>query len=222
MSEVWTPMMHRLAAFMSGMASKTIDKVAFYKTSTKFALDLKNGNTEKKYDAIQVAGKSKRSHATKSLADVVSPVYRPGHSLGGGLSIITGAQAEIPAIALSGPNALISRSSFKPPVTADALERWTFNIVPDRDVVPRFDDASKSYQKIRCTSPTADLAGCHDGRRSLCEIIYTCGTGDRPALCDCVCEFGYPQPTPKEGTTVSFKDMCEDVATCKDGPFKLD
>lgn len=213
-------MMHRLTAFMTKMASSTVSKVAFYKTSTRFALDLKDGNTEKKFDTIQVTGKLKKNKDFVCLSSFRSHPFA-GHSLGGGLSMITGAQAEIPAIALSGPNALISRSSFDPPVSAEALERFTFNIVPDRDIVPMIDDPSKSYQKIRCTSPTADIAGCHDGRRSLCEILYTCGTGDRPALCDCVCEFGYPQPTPKNGTTVSFKDMCKDVATCQNGPFKL-
>jgi lipase ATG15 len=46
-----------------------------------------------------------------------------GHSLGGGLSMITGAQAHIPAVGLSGPNALISGKSFRPPVSAEEMNK---------------------------------------------------------------------------------------------------
>jgi lipase ATG15 len=46
-----------------------------------------------------------------------------GHSLGGGLSMITGAQAHIPAVSLSGPNALISGKSMHPPVSAEEMNK---------------------------------------------------------------------------------------------------
>lgn len=49
-----------------------------------------------------------------------------GHSLGGGLSIITGAQAGVPAVALSGPNAMLSRLSFDPPISIEDLDSKTF------------------------------------------------------------------------------------------------
>jgi hypothetical protein len=50
-------------------------------------------------------------------------------SLGGGLAMITGAQAGIPAVGVSGPNALISGRSFDPPVTPEQMNQFTFNIV---------------------------------------------------------------------------------------------
>ena len=129
------------------------------------------------------------------------------------MSIITGAQTNVAAVALSGPNALLSRESFDPPLTEEALNTLTFNIVPDRDVVPRFDDVAKLNQRIRCLAPVNDPIACHDGRRSLCEILYTCGTGIRPALCDCVTEFGYPQPKPKNTTTRTFEQACASLIT---------
>lgn len=43
--------------------------------------------------------------------------------------MITGAQAEIPAVGVSGPNALISGRSFDPPVAAEQMNQYTFNIV---------------------------------------------------------------------------------------------
>ena len=88
------------------------------------------------------------------------------------------------------------------------MNTLTFNIIPDRDIVPRLDDVAKLNQHIRCTADFNDFVGCHDGRRALCEIIYTCGTGNRPALCDCVTEFGYPEPTPKEGVNKTFAEEC--------------
>jgi lipase ATG15 len=124
------------------------------------------------------------------------------------LSIITGAQTGVSAVAVSGPNAIISRASFNPPITQDALNTLTFNIVPDRDIVPRFDLVAKLNQKVRCTAPVNEFAACHDGRRTLCEIIFTCGTKNRPALCDCVTEFGYPEPVPKQGVNKTFAEEC--------------
>ena len=48
-----------------------------------------------------------------------------GHSLGGGLSMIAGAQLNVPAIALSGPNTMISRRVFGN-ITEDELNTYTF------------------------------------------------------------------------------------------------
>jgi putative lipase involved disintegration of autophagic bodies len=84
-----------------------------------------------------------------------------GHSLGGKLSIITGAQAGIPAIGLSGSNALISGRSFTPPVTAEQLNKYTFNMIPNRDVVPMLDDVADQFQYIRCRAPLYDFVSCY-------------------------------------------------------------
>jgi hypothetical protein len=108
--------------------------------------------------------------------------------------MITGAQAKIPAIGLSGPNALISGKSLNPPVTPEDMNKYTFNIVPNRDIVPMLDDVADQFQNIRCESPAYDFVSCHYSERSLCEILYTCGTGNRPALCECVTVHHYPKP----------------------------
>lgn len=108
--------------------------------------------------------------------------------------MITGAQAQIQAIGLSGPNALISGRSLIPPVTAEDMNKYTFNIIPNRDIVPMLDDVADQFQYIRCKSPAYDFVSCHYSTRSLCEILYTCGTGSRPALCECVTDYDYPKP----------------------------
>jgi hypothetical protein len=104
--------------------------------------------------------------------------------------MITGAQAKIPAVGLSGPNALISGRSFHPPVTAEDMNRYTFNIIPNRDIVPKLDDPADQIQRIRCEAPVYDFVGCHSSTRSLCEILHTCGSGPRPVLCECFRDFG--------------------------------
>jgi lipase ATG15 len=163
--------------------SEAVKKVSFYTLTTKFAEELKKDSA---YDSVQVTG----------------------HSLGGGLSIITGAQAKIPAIALSGPNALIAGRSFDPPVTPEQLNRYTFNIIPNRDIVPMLDDRADQFQLIRCNAAQNDFVGCHTTTRSLCEIMTTCGSGNRPVFCECVTKFGFDPPT---------NDGDEDFATlCKD------
>eukprot|EP00553_Chaetoceros_curvisetus_P005393 CAMPEP_0204625374 /NCGR_PEP_ID=MMETSP0717-20131115/11143_1 /ASSEMBLY_ACC=CAM_ASM_000666 /TAXON_ID=230516 /ORGANISM="Chaetoceros curvisetus" /LENGTH=124 /DNA_ID=CAMNT_0051641059 /DNA_START=76 /DNA_END=450 /DNA_ORIENTATION=+ len=122
--------------------------------------------------------------------------------------MITGAQSKIPSIGLSGPNAMISRLTFDPPIEEEDLERYTFNIVPDRDPVPRIDDLSQNYQRISCTSDPNAPVDCHFGVRSLCEILYTCGSEGRPIPCDCVNKFEYPDPDQIDETGATFTDFC--------------
>ena len=64
------------------------------------------------------------------------------------------------------------------------------------------------------TSAANDFFGCHDIARSICEIQFTCGSYNRPVLCECVMDYGYPEPEPDEGTPTSFIDVCK--AVCDD------
>lgn len=65
---------------------------------------------------------------------------------------------------------------------------------PNRDIVPMLDDKADQFQKIRCQSAAWDFVGCHFSKRSLCEVSYTCGTGPRPAICECYKDYDYPKP----------------------------
>ena len=185
---IWTPVIDQLIKAMTFMESKSIQRVSFYKDTTAFVNFLK--------EQVQ--------------AGVYSGVGVTGHSLGGGLAMITGAQTGIPAVGLSGPNSMLSRQTFDPPVSAEALDSKTFNIIPERDVVPMIDDRAQNFQFIRCNTELTDVIGCHTSFRSLCEVIYTCGSGDRPVLCECVTQYGYPMPQRKDGvdTTMSFEEFC--------------
>jgi lipase ATG15 len=177
------PFLLELVFIMNGLQSKTVERVSCYRVTTGFALELKDDST-------------------------LSSVHVTGHSLGGGLAIITGAQAAIPAVALSGPNAKISGKSFDPPVTEEQLNRYTFNIRPDRDIVSRFDDVANNFQNIRCEADANDFMGCHGFVRSLCELMYTRGTGTRPAICECHTLYGYPKPF-TDGDE-NFDELCGD------------
>ena len=121
--------------------------------------------------------------------------------------MITGAQTEIPAVGLSGPNNMISRMTFHPQISEEALNKYTFNIVPDRDPVPRIDDLAENYQRIQCRAAPNKPVDCHFGKRSLCEILTTCGSQQlRPIPCYCVNDYGYEQPTSVNG--LDFNDYC--------------
>jgi lipase ATG15 len=178
---IFTPILDHLVYVMKILESASIDKVSFYRTTTDFVKSLLQNGT---FGLIQVTG----------------------HSLGGGLSIITGAQTHVSAVALSGPNAKISRRTFDPPVTIDELNTYTFNIIPERDVVPMIDDRAELFQMIRCGASANNFLGCHDPTRSFCEILTTCGSGSRPALCDCATGYGFPPPKPKGNRT--FLEAC--------------
>jgi len=169
---------------VSLIESSRLEEVAFYKQTTSFIEHLKE--TSDLYDNIVITG----------------------HSLGGGLAMISGAQTKVPSIALSGPNALISRFTFEPQITPEDLEKYTFNIVPDRDPVPRIDDLSQNYQRIKCLSSPNAPVDCHFGKRSLCEILYTCGSSGRPVPCSCVNEYDYPEPNIIDDNGSTFAENC--------------
>ena len=119
--------------------------------------------------------------------------------------MITGAQTQIPAVGLSGPNSMISRKTFDPQITKEALDEYTFNIIPDRDPFPRIDDLAENYQHIKCKASPSDFLNCHHVKRSLCEILKTCGSQNmRPIPCFCVDTYDYEPPT-----SVNGKDFFE-------------
>jgi hypothetical protein len=56
------------------------------------------------------------------------------------------------------------------------------------------DDLADQFQYIRCEADPWDFLYCHIARRSLCELMVTCGNGNRPAICECHLDYGYPKP----------------------------
>ena len=137
------------------------------------------------------------------------------------MAIITGAQTKTNSVAISGPNAMLSRNTFIPrPLTVEELNTYTFNVVPAADPIPMFDDLARLYQNINCTAEKHDLFGCHDISRSICEIQYTCGSASRPVLCECVMDYSYPDPVLEqqsdevEGTDQSETEQPSFVQSC--------
>lgn len=115
-----------------------------------------------------------------------------GHSLGGGVAIVAGARLKIPAIAFSGPNAMLSRLKFN--ITTENLNKYPLNVVPERDPFPQTDDPGLIVEHIRCRAPiTEGSVACHEVVRSACELQYICGSGSRPPIADCNERFDYPQ-----------------------------
>uniref|UniRef100_A0A7S2YHJ8 Fungal lipase-like domain-containing protein n=1 Tax=Entomoneis paludosa TaxID=265537 RepID=A0A7S2YHJ8_9STRA len=188
LGELFTPIIPQLLKGVSFIESSNLDDVALYKQTTAFVQSLQaSGN----YSQIQITGQS----------------------LGGGISLITGAQTGIPAIAISGPNNMLSRKTFDPIFSKDDITQYLFNVIPERDVVPRVDDWGMQHQEIRCRAKANDLFGCHSSIRSLCEIMYTCGSHARPPLCECATKFGYPEAIPVgSGNESSYTAIC---GTCR-------
>lgn len=49
--------------------------------------------------------------------------------------------------------------------------------------------------------------------RTVCEIQFTCGNFNRPILCECVLDFGYPEPLQSTTMDRTFIETCIDI--CK-------
>jgi len=189
--ELWNPILENLIYFVSALQSTRLKKVAYYQPLAKFVRHLKE---EGSYDGIY------------------SDLRITGHSLGGGLAMIAGAQTGTPAIGLSGPNNMLSRLTFKPRITKEQLDEFTFNIIPDKDPVPRIDDRAELYQRIHCRASDSNFADCHTSTRSLCEILSTCGNNPngvnkRPLFCFCHDEFGYDKP--RQIGDKTYESVCD-------------
>jgi hypothetical protein len=70
------------------------------------------------------------------------------------------------------------------------------------------DDKAQNWQGIRCETDLIDVVGCHTSVRTLCEILFSCGSHDRPVPCQCVTRFGYEEPKAKFGTNRTFLEAC--------------
>lgn len=182
---IWTPVLRHIISAVSVAESKQLEEVAYYKETTAFVEELKkmnitNGNN------IQITG----------------------HSLGGGLAMISGAQSQTGAVAVSGPNNILSRDTFVPKISLEDIDNMMFNIVPDRDPVPRFDDLGRLYQRVQCRAPMNNPLGCHSVGRTLCEVLFECGSHSRPVYCACVKDYGYDYPIPNGLGTRTFEEAC--------------
>ncbi|KAL7511087.1 hypothetical protein ACHAXN_010032 [Cyclotella atomus] len=103
----FNPLIEFCIRILSFIESAGIGSVAYYLETTKFVNDLKQS---KKYNHVKITG----------------------HSLGGGIAMITGAQTSTEAVGLSAPNTVLARTTVNPPVTLDQLEKYTHNIAPER------------------------------------------------------------------------------------------
>lgn len=182
---VWTPVLHELIRAVSALQTRSLRRVSFYMETADFVRHVRDVHGR---DEVRIVG----------------------HSLGGGLALVTGAQTNSTAVGLSAPNTVLSRDSFTPPVDLLSLDRLTFNVIPDRDVVPMLDDRAASYQRIDCRTAANDFASCHQSKLSLCELIYRCGRGGRPMVCGCE-ELGYPEPVSTSPGSQSYKEACDEA-----------
>lgn len=109
---------------INGLQSQSVQRVSCYKTITRFVNDLKENPD---YDGLAITG----------------------HSLGGGIAMISAAQTGVGSVAVSGPNAKLSRLSFDPQLTVEQLNTKTFNVIPHRDLIPMFDDRAQNFSANR-------------------------------------------------------------------------
>jgi len=177
---IWHPILAYIVNIVHFIESSSLAEVAYYVETTKFVNDMLETN----FDVLQVTGAS----------------------LGGGLAIITGAQTEANAIAISGLGANYIRHSIIPQVTQEQLDTRVFNFIPQRDIIARIGGRAMLYQEAQCSAPESSLFGCHSMWRSICELSYRCGSGNRPTFCRCVNNFGYPEPI--QNGTRTFAEAC--------------
>ena len=112
-SRQWTPIISTLIYITSLIQSGSFEEVAYYNQVTAFIKYIKSTG---KYDTIHLTG----------------------NFLGCVIAIIDRAKSEIPAVALSGPNAMLSWQAFR--ITEEKLNWLTFNIIPQRDIIPLIND----------------------------------------------------------------------------------
>jgi hypothetical protein len=184
---IWDSILADVVLLINSVQSKKLKDVSYYRYTSQFVLDMYSGFDGHQYEEMRVTGAS----------------------LGGGLAILTGAITGASAVAVSGLNAMYSRKTFIPPITAEQLNTRVFNVIPARDVIAHIDRPGDLYQRTQCRGPKNSLFGCHSMWRNLCELQYQCGSGTRPINCWCVSKYGYPPPI--QNGTVSWDEACIDA-----------
>jgi len=94
-----------------------------------------------------------------------------GHSLGGGLAQIVAGQLNVEAVGWSPVGVLYDLAHFE--LDLYMSMRNVFNIVPEKDEVPRTDVQIGASQDIACSSRSR--VACHSMDRTACELIMSCG-----------------------------------------------
>ena len=115
---IFNPILDKLITAVNWVQGDHTKEAAYYIPITQFVNDLLENNYT--YD-----GKS------------FDKIRLTGPSLGGGLAVILAAQTNASAVALAGPNSVLARGTFLPPVSLDALNTRTFNVIPAHDYVLR-------------------------------------------------------------------------------------
>ena len=149
MGWVFTPILDDLVFLINSVQSQTLKEVAYYRTTTQFVNDMLAGYADGRFSTMRVTGAS----------------------LGGGLAIITGAQTNASTVAISGLNAMLSRHTFDPPLSEEAINTHVFNVIPDRDPIAHVDDPGRLFQRTECRAPKNSVMGCHvSSLKVLCAL----------------------------------------------------
>lgn len=95
-----------------------------------------------------------------------------GHSLGGGLSKVLAVKYEIQSVAVSGPGITPVENVFR---NTDNYDRYfkskMIDIVPDHDLVPRFEMSGGTRHRVLCTK---NFGQCHNVLRTICQMGVSC------------------------------------------------
>jgi len=101
-----------------------------------------------------------------------SEVVITGHSLGGGLSQLIGSALGKRIVAFSAPGILYTRGKYG--LEIDEVRDKSFNIQPQRDIVPIVDVQPLARTRILCPL-SLSLFECHGITNTICEITRLCG-----------------------------------------------
>ena len=173
---------------LSDLETESVKKVSYYVETTEFVNYLRESE---KYTKVEITG----------------------HSLGGGLALITGAQTKTKAVGISAPSAVMGRLAVTPKVSLDDIKRYSYTVIPSRDLVSHLGGRHANSAKVKCRAEVNDPFACHFAYTSLCELLYSCGSNvKRPVYCECV-KFGYPEPTASDGSgaSLSLEPACQNL-----------
>eukprot|EP00913_Durusdinium_trenchii_P020810 g19550.t1 len=102
-------------------------------------------------------------------------IYLTGHSLGGGIANLLGAEFGIPSIAFSPPG--VRKPAILLDINPVRLQALAVDVIPDRDPVVRTGDHGTVQLPIACAD---HWPMCHRIFNSVCELFDTCGDQAQP------------------------------------------
>ena len=133
--------------------------------------------------------------------------YVSGHSLGGGIADLVGAELRLPTVSFSPPGVATTVQLLE--LDPKRLRALAMDVVPEKDLIPMITgDHGTMTLPLDCST---GRISCHRPVITVCEILYECGDSAKPRRklpCDVCPDFFHSKLRKRSGYPHYYAEKC--------------